>query len=280
MSSTRVPPTGRSRAAANFFNGFHRSKTLTTGSSVTGVNMATGASRSRTRIEPCFRALRTQAPVLRCSSRIEISFMCDIVTRLSRCRQRRRSSKLILTSLGRSVLISFKTLFLLSLAVDLLWYGPFVEWEVTTTPAGGPWTTHDVTDARWRGWRWRLAHSVYDDPRCVALVTRWVKDECLAYPLASEAVLDDLQRVARVVATPRGRPRRRSNDRARAFVALKASAKPAINAPAMVIQEPTRAETGEFSMITEARIEANSNVVARHHPQEPDMPAKLLKLKD
>ena len=88
MSSTGVPPTGRSRAAANLFSGFHPSNRLTAGSSVTGVSIATGVFRSRTRIEPCFRALRTQAPVLRCSSRIEISFMCDIVTLCGTARQR------------------------------------------------------------------------------------------------------------------------------------------------------------------------------------------------
>jgi hypothetical protein len=34
--------------------------------------------RSRTRIDPCFPAARTHAPVRRCSSLIEISFMCHI----------------------------------------------------------------------------------------------------------------------------------------------------------------------------------------------------------
>ncbi len=80
MASTGVPPTGRSRAFANRFSGFHRAKTLIGGSSLTGVSVATGVRRSRTRIDPCFRAARTHAPVRRCSSLIEISFMCHIVT--------------------------------------------------------------------------------------------------------------------------------------------------------------------------------------------------------
>lgn len=80
MASTGVPPTGRSRAFANRFSGFHRAKTLIGGSLLTGVSVATGARRSRTRIDPCFRAARTHAPVRRCSSLIEISFMCHIVT--------------------------------------------------------------------------------------------------------------------------------------------------------------------------------------------------------
>jgi hypothetical protein len=80
MASTGVPPTGRSRAFANRFSGFHRAKTLIGGSSLTGVSLATGVRRSRTRIDPCFRAARTHAPVRRCSSLIEISFMCHIVT--------------------------------------------------------------------------------------------------------------------------------------------------------------------------------------------------------
>ena len=45
-----------------------------------GVSVATGVRRSRTRIVPCFRAARTHAPVRRCSSLIEISFMRHIVT--------------------------------------------------------------------------------------------------------------------------------------------------------------------------------------------------------
>ena len=80
MASTGVPPTGRSRAFANRFSGFHRAKRLIGGSSLTGVSVATGVRRSRTRIDPCFRAARTHAPVRRCSSLIEISFMCHIVT--------------------------------------------------------------------------------------------------------------------------------------------------------------------------------------------------------
>jgi hypothetical protein len=80
MASTGVPPTGRSRAFANRFSGFHRAKTFIGGSSLTGVSLATGVRRSRTRIDPCFRAARTHAPVRRCSSLIEISFMCHIVT--------------------------------------------------------------------------------------------------------------------------------------------------------------------------------------------------------
>jgi hypothetical protein len=80
MASTGVPATGRSRAFANRFSGFHRAKTLIGGSSLTGVSVATGVRRSRTRIDPCFRAARTQAPVRRCNSLIEISFMCHIVT--------------------------------------------------------------------------------------------------------------------------------------------------------------------------------------------------------
>jgi hypothetical protein len=80
MASTGVPPTGRSRAFANRLSGFHRAKRLIGGSSLTGVSVATGVRRSRTRIDPCFRAARTHAPVRRCSSLIEISFMCHIVT--------------------------------------------------------------------------------------------------------------------------------------------------------------------------------------------------------
>jgi hypothetical protein len=80
MASMGVPPTGRSRAFANRFSGFHRAKTLIGGSSLTGVSLATGVRRSRTRIDPCFRAARTHAPVRRCSSLIEISFMCHSVT--------------------------------------------------------------------------------------------------------------------------------------------------------------------------------------------------------
>jgi hypothetical protein len=83
MASTGVPPTGRSRAFANRFSGFHRAKRLIGGSSLTGVSVATGVRRSRTRIDPCFRAARTHAPVRRCSSLIEISFMCHIVTHRS-----------------------------------------------------------------------------------------------------------------------------------------------------------------------------------------------------
>ena len=80
IASTGVPPTGRSRAFANRFRGFQRAKRLIGGSSLTGVSVATGVRRSRTRINPCFRAARTHAPVRRCSSLIEISFMCHIVT--------------------------------------------------------------------------------------------------------------------------------------------------------------------------------------------------------
>jgi hypothetical protein len=80
MASTGVPLTGRSSAFAKRLSGFHRAKTLTGGSSLTGVSVATGVRRSRTRIDPCLRAARTQAPVRRCSSLIEISFMCHIVT--------------------------------------------------------------------------------------------------------------------------------------------------------------------------------------------------------
>jgi hypothetical protein len=80
IASTGVPPTGRSSAFANRFSGFHRAKRLIGGSSLTGVSVATGVRRSRTRIDPCFRAARTHAPVRRCSSLIEISFMCHIVT--------------------------------------------------------------------------------------------------------------------------------------------------------------------------------------------------------
>ena len=80
MASTGVPATGRSMAFANRFSGFHRAKRLIGGSSLTGVSVATGVRRSRTRIDPCLRAARTHAPVRRCSSLIEISFMCHIVT--------------------------------------------------------------------------------------------------------------------------------------------------------------------------------------------------------
>ena len=50
-------------------SGFQRSNRFTGGSSLTGTNFATGTVLSRTRIAPYLRALRTQAPVCRCSSR-------------------------------------------------------------------------------------------------------------------------------------------------------------------------------------------------------------------
>src|SRR5438874_13204235 len=80
ISSTGVPLTGRSSASANFFIGFQPLKTFTGGSPLIGTSLATGVFLSRIRIEPYLRASRTHAPVRRCSSRIEISFMCDIVT--------------------------------------------------------------------------------------------------------------------------------------------------------------------------------------------------------
>jgi hypothetical protein len=103
MASTGVPPTGRSRAFANRFSGFHRAKRLIGGSSLTGVSVATGVRRSRTRIDPCFRAARTHAPVRRCSSLIEISFMCHIVTHRSSHRQAmaHRSRNVLSQLLGR-----------------------------------------------------------------------------------------------------------------------------------------------------------------------------------
>ena len=104
MASTGVPPTGRSSAFANRFSGFHRANTLIGGSSLTGVSVATGMRRSRTRIVPCFRAARTHAPVRRCSSLIEISFMCHIVTHRWSHRQgmAHRSRNVLSQRLGRS----------------------------------------------------------------------------------------------------------------------------------------------------------------------------------
>src|SRR5438128_57844 len=87
ISSTAVPPTGRSSASANFFSGLQLLNRFSGGSLLIGTSLATGMFRSRIKIEPYLRAFRTQASVRRCSSRIEISFMCDMVTHESPARQ-------------------------------------------------------------------------------------------------------------------------------------------------------------------------------------------------